>query len=145
MSEKLFTSTNHPHFLYKTKLNEKQKVGGQNHIKNNDAFEKPCHELQQDTSIAYPVVKQSIIVNQHHLFEGKEFVSTLWQLNAFLSSFGQWENCKWHHISFTVKHSYALGESVSQNKREVLLVTDVFYYLKQGQTLASGSWFFHAF
>ena len=51
---KLFTSTNHPHFLYKTKLNEKQKVGDQNHIKNNDAFEKPCHELQQDTSIAYP-------------------------------------------------------------------------------------------
>ena len=54
VGEKLFTSTNHPHFLYKTKLNEKQKVGGQNHIKNNDAFEKPCHELQQDTSIAYP-------------------------------------------------------------------------------------------
>ena len=54
MSEKLFISTNHPNFLYKTKLNEKQKVGGQNHIKNNDAFEKPCHELQQDTSIAYP-------------------------------------------------------------------------------------------
>ena len=47
---------------------------------------------------------------------GKEFVSTLWQLNAFLSSFGQWENCKWYHISSTVKHSCALGESVSQNK-----------------------------
>ena len=41
MSEKLFISTNHPHFLYKTKLNEKQKVGGQNHMKNNDAFESP--------------------------------------------------------------------------------------------------------
>ena len=51
MSEKLFISTNQPNFLYKTKLNEKQKVGGQNHIKNNDAFEKPCHELQQDASI----------------------------------------------------------------------------------------------
>ena len=54
VGEKLFTSTNHPHFLYKTKLYEKQKVGGQNNIKNNDPFEKPCHELQQDTSIAYP-------------------------------------------------------------------------------------------
>ena len=41
VGEKLFTSTNHPHFLYKTKLNEKQKVGGQNHMKNNDAFESP--------------------------------------------------------------------------------------------------------
>ena len=76
---------------------------------------------------------------------GKEFVSTLWQLNAFLSSFGQWENCKWYHISFTVKHSCALGESVSQNKREVSLVTDVFYCLKQSQNLASGSWFCHTF
>ena len=54
ISEMLFISTNHPHFLYKTKLNEKQKVGDQNHMKNNDAFEKPYHELQQDTSIAYP-------------------------------------------------------------------------------------------
>ena len=54
VSEKLSISTDHPHFLYKTKLNEKQKVGGQNHMKNNDAFEKPYHELQQDTSIAYP-------------------------------------------------------------------------------------------
>ena len=54
MSEKLSISTDHPHFLHKTKLNEKQKVGGQNHMKNNDAFEKPCHELQQDTGIAYP-------------------------------------------------------------------------------------------
>ena len=69
----------------------------------------------------------------------------MWQLSAFLSSFGQWENCKWHHISFTVKHSYALGESVSQNKREVSLVTDVFYCFKQSQTLASGSWFCHTF
>ena len=54
MGEKLSISTNQPHFLYKTKLNEKQKVGDQNHMKNNDAFEKPYHELQQDTSIAYP-------------------------------------------------------------------------------------------
>ena len=54
VSEKLFISTNHPHFLHKTKLNEKQKVGSQNHMKNNDAFEKPYHELQQDTSIAHP-------------------------------------------------------------------------------------------
>ena len=54
MSEKLSISTDHPHFLYKTKLNEKQKVGGQNHMKNSDDFEKSYHELQQDTSIAYP-------------------------------------------------------------------------------------------
>ena len=76
---------------------------------------------------------------------GKEFVSTLWQLNAFLSSFGQWKNYKWYHISSTVKHCCALGESVSQNKSEVSLVSNVFYYFKQSQTLASGSWFCHAF
>ena len=82
------------------------------------------------SEVIFQSVKQSIGVNQHHLFEGKEFVSTLWQLNAFLSYFGKWENCKWYHITFTVKYSCALGESVSQNKREVPLVTDVFYYFK---------------
>ena len=81
------------------------------------------------SEVIFHCVKQSIGINQHHLFEAKEFVSTLWQLNAFLTSFGRWENCK-YHISFTVKHSCALGESVSQNKREVSLVTDVFYYFK---------------
>ena len=101
--------------------------------------------LPMFSEVIFQYVEQSIRVNQHHLFEGKEFVSTLWQLSAFLSSFGQWENCKWFHISFTVKHSCALGESVSQNKREVSLVTDVFYCFKQSQTSASGSWFCHAF
>ena len=101
--------------------------------------------LSMFSEVIFQYVEQSIRVNQHHLFEGKEFVSTLWQLSAFLSSFGQWENCKWYHISFTVKHSCALGESVSQNKREVSLVTDVFYCFKQSQTLASGSWFCHTF
>ena len=44
-----------------------------------------------------------------------------WQVNShsFIQSFSQ---------SFTVKYSCALGESVSQNNREVSLVTNVFYY-----------------
>ena len=56
MSEKLFVFTDQPYFFFnKTKLNEKEKGDGHNHMKNNgDAFEKPQHEPQQDTSIAYP-------------------------------------------------------------------------------------------
>ena len=55
VSEKLFVFTDPPHFFYKTKLNEKEKGDGHKHMKNNDdAFEKPQHELQQETSIAYP-------------------------------------------------------------------------------------------
>ena len=46
------------------------------------------------SEVIFQCVKQSIRVNQHNLFEGKEFVSTLRQLNAFLSSFGHWDNCK---------------------------------------------------
>ena len=104
-----------------------------------------CTFTYMFSEVIFQCVKQSIGVNQHHLFEGKEFIRTLWQLNAFLSSFGHWDNCKWYHISFTVKHSCALGESVSQNKGEVSFVTHVFYYFKQCQTLASDSWFCRAF
>ena len=44
VSEKLFVFTDPPHFFYKTKLNEKEKGDGHNHMKNNgDAFEKPEH------------------------------------------------------------------------------------------------------
>ena len=56
VSEKLFVFTDQPYFFsYKTKLNEKEKGDGHNHMKNNgDTFEKPEHEPQQHTSIAYP-------------------------------------------------------------------------------------------
>ena len=93
------------------------------------------------SEVFFQCVKQSIGINQHHLFEGKGFISTLWQFIIFLSV----RNCEWYHISFIGKYSCALGESVSQNKREVSLVTDAFYYFKQSQTSASGSWFCHAF
>ena len=56
VSEKLFVFTDQPYFFfYKTKLNEKEKGDGHNHMKSNgDVFEKPQHEPQQDSSIAYP-------------------------------------------------------------------------------------------